>query len=112
MGSLPREESLRARVLSAHGVAVAWLTLGAEGERATHDGEEASAPTFYLRRPHGAAAHLWRLFRTKRDAVAFMKTHFADDPEARQWAMDLPADDFRAVVDRAATGEQAPGAPA
>jgi hypothetical protein len=109
VGSLPREESLRARVLSAHGVAVAWVTIDERGERATPEIEAASEPTFYLRRPRGDAAHLWRLFRAKREAEAFMEAHFADDAEAPQWAMDLPVDDFQSLIERASTGERGSG---
>jgi hypothetical protein len=111
VGSLPREESLRARVLSAHGLAVAWVTIDEQGERATHEAEATTDPVFYLRRPRGDAAHLWRLFRAKPDVVAFMEAHFADDPEARQWAMDLPVDDFQSLIDRASTGERGAGSP-
>jgi hypothetical protein len=111
VGSLPREESLRARVLSAHGLAVAWMTIDEHGERATHEAAATNDPIFYLRRPLGDTAHLWRLFRAKRDAVAFMEAHFADDPEARHWAMGLPVDDFQSLVDRASTGETGSGPP-
>lgn len=108
--SLPREDSLRARVLSAHGVAVAWVTLDERGERVTHDAETPEDPIFYLRRPRGSAAHLWQLFRTKAGARAFTEQHFPDDPEARQWAMDLRVDDFPSLIGRS-TGERAPGGP-
>jgi hypothetical protein len=110
VGSLPREGSLRARVLSAHGLAVAWATIDERGDRVDHEAAGASDPIFYLRRPRTDAAHVWRLFRTKRDAVAFVEARFADDREARQWAQGLPVDDFQSLIDRAATGGGAPGA--
>jgi hypothetical protein len=112
VGSLPREGSLRTRVLSAHGVAVAWVTIDERGERVTHDAAGPNDPLFYLRRPRGDAAHLWRLFRTRQDAVAFMEARFADDPEARQWARDLPVEDFPSLIDRGATGERGAAPPA
>jgi hypothetical protein len=99
--SLPSEETLRARVLSAHGVAVAWVTIDARGERAAPEAGAMSDATFYLRRPRGNAVHVWQLFRTKRDAVAFMEAHFGHDPEAPQWARDLPVNDFASLLDRA-----------
>jgi hypothetical protein len=103
VGSLPREDSLRARVLSAHGVAVAWVTIDERGQRVSHEAEAASDPIFYLRRPRGDAAHLWRLFRAKQEAVAFMETHCADDPEARDWARELPVTDFPSLMARIST---------
>jgi hypothetical protein len=111
IGSLPREESLRARVFSGHGLAVAWVTIDERGERVTHEAAGASDPLFYLRRPRGDAAHLWRLFRTKGDAVAFMEAHHTGDAEARRWVLDLPVDDFRSLIDRAATGGRGSDAP-
>jgi hypothetical protein len=75
-----------------------------------HEAWGAGDPLFYLRRPRGDAAHLWRLFRTKGDAVAFMEARFADDPEARQWALDLPLDDFPSLIGRASPGDRGPGA--
>src|ERR1700741_4087024 len=35
--SMPRDGSLKSRVLSAHGIAVAWITLDRFGERASHE---------------------------------------------------------------------------
>lgn len=100
VGSLPSEESLRARALSAHGIAVAWVTIDARGERTTPESGSASEATFYLRRPRGDTVHVWQLFRTKREAVGFMKAQFGDDPEARKWATDLPVDDFTSLMSR------------
>jgi hypothetical protein len=98
--SLPREESLRARVLSAHGVAVAWVTLNPMGERASHEPKSLDEPTFHLRRPGGGAGHLWRLFPTKADAVAFMERTYGTISEGADWARALPADDFDALIKR------------
>ena len=53
--SLPREESLRARVLSAHAIAVAWITLDPSGQRTAHDAASPADPVFHLRRPGGGA---------------------------------------------------------
>ena len=64
--SLPTEESLRSRVLSAHGISAVWITLDAAGARAQYQPQSPEDPVFFLRRPGGSAAHLWRLFRTPR----------------------------------------------
>jgi hypothetical protein len=98
--SLPREESLRARVLSAHGVAVAWITLDRFGQRATHEPATPADPIFHLRRPGGGAGHVWRLFRTKREAINWMADAYGADSEASDWARGLPAEDFDALLKR------------
>lgn len=98
--SLPREESLRARVLSAHGVAVAWITLDRFGRRATPEPAAPADPVFHLRRPGGGAGHVWRLFRTKQEAIAWMDEAYGPDSEAAEWASALPAGDFEALLQR------------
>ena len=102
--SLPREESLRARVLSAHGVAVAWVTLNPMGERASHEPKSLDEPVFHLRRPGGGSGHLWRLFRTKAEAVTWMERAYGTESEGADWARALTADDFDALLKRHATG--------
>ena len=96
--SLPGEESLRARVLSAHGIAVQWVTYNQFGERSNYQPGSPIDPTFYLRRPRGHAAHLFRLFRTKREAIAFITEYYSTDPEALEWAHRLPGESFEQVV--------------
>ncbi len=49
--SLPNEDSLKARVLSARGLAVAWITVGHHGERTAHAPDSPTDPIFFLRRP-------------------------------------------------------------
>jgi hypothetical protein len=98
--SLPREESLRARVLSAHGIAAAWITLDRFGQRVTHQPASPADPVFHLRRPGGGAGHVWRLFRTKAEAVAWAGEAHGPDSEAADWARGLPAEDFDALLGR------------
>jgi hypothetical protein len=98
--SLPREESLRARVLSSHGVAVAWITLDHLGQRTTHESASPADSVFHLRRPGGGAGHIWRLFKDKREAMAWMEDAYGADSEGAEWARTLPADDFDALVKR------------
>jgi len=102
--SLPREESLRARVLSAHAIAVAWVTLNPMGERTSHEPKSLDEPTFHLRRPGGGAGHLWRLFRTKAEAVGWTEATYGKDSEGAEWARALPAADFEALLRRHAGG--------
>jgi hypothetical protein len=98
--SLPREESLRARVLSAHAVAAAWITLDSAGQRAAHEPTSPSDPVFHLRRPGGGAGHVWRLFRTKREAIDWMQAAYGADSEGAEWARALAADDFDGLIER------------
>ena len=98
--SLPREESLRARVLSAHGIAVAWVTLNPMGERTSHEPRSLDEPVFHLRRPGGGSGHLWRLFRTKAEAIDWTEATYGKDSEGAEWARALPAEDFDALLKR------------
>src|SRR5262245_17301154 len=98
--SLPTEESLRARVLSGAGVAVAWITLDQFGQRTLARADSPSDPTFFLRRRGGGPAHLWRLFRSRDEAIAFMREHYGNDPEAQAWATGLAAASFADLIER------------
>jgi hypothetical protein len=102
--SLPREESLRARVLSAHGLAVAWITLDPHGQRTSHEPATPAEPVFHLRRPGGGAGHVWRLFRTRAEAIAWMDETYGADSEGAEWARALVAEDFDALLKRHAVG--------
>ncbi|HEV8457390.1 MAG TPA: hypothetical protein VGR44_03760, partial [Methylomirabilota bacterium] len=92
--SLPLEESLQSRVLSAHGIAVAWITIDQLGERTVYEPTGPADPIFFLRRPSGTAAHIWRLFRTRREAHAYMAEYFGKDSEGRDWSEGLPVETF------------------
>jgi hypothetical protein len=98
--SLPREESLRARVLSVHGIAVAWITLDRFGERVSHEPKGPADPIFHLRRPGGASVHVWRRFQTRAEAVAFMREAHGAPSEGADWAEALSVDDFETLLTR------------
>jgi hypothetical protein len=98
--SLPAEESLRARVLSARGVAVAWITLDQFGDRNLYEPSGPTDPIFYLRRPAGTVAHVWRLFRDSREARLYMTEYYGKDPEARAWADALAPESFDDLLRR------------
>ena len=98
--SLPLEESLRARVLSARGIAVAWISYDQFGERTVYEPAGPADPIFYLRRPAGTAVHIWRLFRTKAEARVYMAEYYGRDSEGRDWAETLPAETFDELVAR------------
>jgi hypothetical protein len=100
--SLPHEDSLRARALSARSIAVAWLTYDRFGQRVEHRPASPLDARFYLRRPKGKALHLFHGFRTQAEAMAVMTDRTADDPAAGAWAGSLPVPDFSALLSRAA----------
>ena len=95
--SLPPEQSLQARVLSGGGIAAAWITIDRFGRPTPHEPGGPADAVFYLRRPGAGRAHLWRLFRTRPDAVAFAGEQ-GGDPEARAWADALPAETFHDLL--------------
>jgi hypothetical protein len=101
--SLPAEESLQTRVLSAHGIAAAWITLDRFGERTQYEPKSPADPVFYLRRPGGSAAHVWRLFQSRREASVYMGEYFGADPEARPWAEGIAAGTWDEMIERHAT---------
>jgi hypothetical protein len=87
-------------VLSAHGIAVAWITYDQFGQRTVYEPTGPADPIFYLRRPGGAASHIWRLFRTKPEARAYMAEYYGRDSEGRDWAETLPAETFEDLLAR------------
>ena len=100
LDSLPEEGSLQARVLSEHGIAVACVTVDAAGRRTSHTPRSPDDPTFFLRRVGGASAHLWRLFRTKAEALAWLPQEFPGDAEAVAWANALAVQTYDELIGR------------
>jgi hypothetical protein len=98
--SLPREESLRARVVSGRGIAAAWITLDRFGQRNTFEPQSPADPVFNLRRVGGGRGHLWRLFRTKPEAIAYMVESCGRESEGAEWARALALDDFEDLLKR------------
>lgn len=101
--SLPAEDSVRARVLSAHGIAAIWTTYDASGVRVDHQPASPLDPIFHLRRPGGQTVHLFRTLTSRAEAVAVMAAGRSHDPGAHEWAEKLPAEDFADLVQFHAT---------
>jgi hypothetical protein len=110
LGSLPVEDSVRARALSGHGMAAAWITLDQFGERNLYQAQSPQDPVFVLRRPRGDVAHRWRLFRTREEAVTFMGEFYGNDPEAQEWARSLALERYEDLIERRGRKEGAPPA--
>ena len=100
LDSLPPESSLKARVLSAHGIAAAWITLDRFGERTSYQPPAPTDPIFHLRRRGGGIGHVWRLFTTRKEAVVYLGEFFGQDCEAVEWAAGLVVEDFAALLER------------
>jgi len=98
--SLPAEESLQTRTLSARGIAVVWITMDRFGERTQYEPTSPVDPVFYLRRPGGSAAHVWRLLQSKAEAVVYMAEYFGDDPGARRCSEELAATTWEEMIER------------
>lgn len=99
--SLPREDTLKARVLSVHGIAVAWITLDRFGERTTYEPQSLADPVFYLRSIGAGSVHVWRWFSSRRDAVAYMRESYGPGSEGHAWAEGLPVEDYESLLQRA-----------
>ena len=100
--SLPAPSTLRARVLSAHGVGAVWATHDARGHRREPGPLAPTDSQFYLRRPGGTVAHLWHLVRTRGAGLAYVGEHLPGDALARRWAETLPAEGFDDLLARLA----------
>ena len=101
--SLPTEDSLKARIVSGHAIAAAWITLDRFGERVSHEPRGLNDPVFHLRRRGGGTGHLWRLFTTKPEAMVYMAEAYGKESEAAEWAEALALDDFPALLKRHAS---------
>ena len=93
------------RSLSAHGIAVAWITLDRFGQRASYEPQSPTDPVFHLRRVGGGAGHLWRLFQTKPEAAVYMGESYGKDSEGVEWAQGLAVDGFEELLKRHAVRE-------
>jgi hypothetical protein len=100
LDSLPREESVRTRALSAGAIAVAWITLDRFGERTTYQPATMDDPVFYLRRVGGGFSHVWRVFRTRAEAVAYLTEAYGAGTDGVEWARALPVETFDELVTR------------
>jgi len=98
--SLPREESLRARIVSGRGIAATWITLDRFGQRNTFEPQSPADPVFNLRRVGGGRGHLWRLFRTKPEAIVYMVEAYGRESEGAEWAQALAVEDFDGLLKR------------
>src|SRR2546422_8251502 len=98
--SLPREESLRARVVSGRGIAAAWITLDRFGQVNAYEPQSPADPVFNLRRVGGGKGHLWRLFRTKQEAIVYMGGSYGRESEGAEWARGLGVESFEDLVTR------------
>jgi hypothetical protein len=89
--SLPSEESVRVRVLAGHGIAATWYgTTAHPGIRPLPEPATPEDAFFYLMRVGSRTNHVWRLFRTRDEAVEFMGRTFPQDAKATTWAESLP----------------------
>jgi uncharacterized iron-regulated membrane protein len=79
---------------------VVWITVDRFGERTQYEPKSPVDPVFYLRRPGGSAAHVWRLVQSKAEALVYMAEYFGDDMGAREWADGLAAATWEQMIER------------
>lgn len=96
---LPTEASLRTRIVSAHGIAAAWVTRDRFGQHTDYQPSSPLDATFALRRPRTGVSHLWRLFRTADEARAYLREFYGNDPEAQAWAQSLPVSSYAELLE-------------
>ena len=89
--------------------AAMWIVIDPYRRSATGRGAAWSSLRHVQRRA-GGAAHIWRLFRTRAEAGAFMRERYGNDLEVQAWAEKLGSEDFADLIGRHATREP-PGAP-
>ncbi len=98
--SLPKEDSVRARVLAGHGIAAVLFFIG-DGK--TMPPEEPTHPRdalFYLSKPGAKYYYLWRLFRSKEDAERHVAQRFKEDEGAREWVASLPVLSYGELMEK------------
>lgn len=89
--SMPLEDSVRGRVLAGHGIAATWYgTTAHPGIRPLPEPATPEDAFFYLMRVGSRTNHVWRLFRTREEAVEFIGRTFPHDARASAWAESLP----------------------
>ena len=78
------------------------------GQVNAYEPQSPADPVFNLRRVGGGKGHLWRLFRTKAEAIVYMVESFGRESEGAEWARALGIDSFEDLVSRYSS---APGEP-
>ncbi len=97
--TLPSSDSLAVRVLAGHGIAATWYSTPARpGGRPAVEPASPEDPFFTMMRMGSQVNHMWRLFRTRDDAVRFMQKHFATDRAAQEWAARLGVASFQELL--------------
>ena len=104
---LPGPESVRARALAGRGIAVALVEEGSGRPSVEPAGPEDAY--FFLSRPRAGRYFIWRLFRSKDDARAFIRRHQVTDGDLEAWLTASPVEQFSDLARPA--GSPATGAP-
>ena len=89
---LPGAESVRARALAGRGIGVALVEEGSGRPSLEPSGPEDAY--FFLSRPRAGRYFIWRLFRSKEDARAFIRKHHFADADLEGWLAASPVERF------------------
>jgi hypothetical protein len=107
-GTLPEEDSVRARVLAGHGIAAALVFVGDGTQMPPEEPTDPKDALFYLSRPGARCYYLWRLFRSREDAEGYVVQRLGPDDAARAWLASIPALSYGELVEMA-DAESGPG---
>ena len=88
----PGAESVRARTLAGRGIGVALVEEGSGRPSLEPSGPEDAY--FFLSRPRAGRYFIWRLFRSKEDARAFIRKHQVADADLDGWLTASPVERF------------------
>ena len=93
---LPGAESVRTRTLAWRGIGVALVEEGSGRPSLEPSGPEDAY--FFLSRPRAGRYFIWRLFRSKEDARAFIRKHHFADADLEGWLAASPVERFADLV--------------
>ena len=95
---LPDGDSLRARILAGHGIAAALVSVASSANPPREEPTTPEDSLFYLSKPGGGRYCIWRLFRSKEDAVYHMQRSFPDDPGGAEWIEQVRGGDYTSLL--------------
>lgn len=98
--SLPKEDSVRARVLAGHGIGAVLFFIGDGKMMPPEEPTHPRDALFYLSKPGAKQYYLWRLFRSKEDAELHVTHKLKEDEGARDWVASFPVLSYSELAEK------------